>query len=762
MRFGFLLLHFFFAFTLGAVAHAGAFASFEENQAMDILKLKPACDHFNATGCKQKNPTLETALNFCDIRKNVHKCDDLAKAHPELSDSIISCDAKKFCEQQAGSPLNESRKCLAGLYDGITDVFIVAGKAIGKSWEETQKDVQKRTLAAKACDLSLQCKRNLVKDMPGYNSLSDKQLMAYPAFALMTEAAYARPKKTSYTFMSSAEVQSKMLDLWRMAGMQVEEKYHQYSCYTPEALAELRCYVFGQFVDPTVVGGKLLKLSKARRIVAAMMNDGKSLLASGFIRKNLYYSPTKTAENVEWITLAAKTEPGTGVKFFDVENSVMKDLNDTLKDKNLVTSLTNYHKRLLSEKTEALMKELHAKYPDLQVLSYSDFKASRFAFKGRGPPDLEKRLGEILEQTNHEFADTVRRENLVAGSAKPEEWFRGGFGESADQATLASRYSRGQEQNSLQSFASSELQKSLASGMQKTEGLRNKLSSELGHTGLMDNETLHADAFDIIIKNGDDIGKAQAALKNRFGLSQLSTESVQRMRNYVTSVNSFSPGIHIGEREIANLDAATFGGLSADMAGMGSQNQRATAMALAGSRNLEEALKKTRQAEQAVTAQFLAQQKAFREIMTDVVGANRIKTICSGDDCVAIPLQALSEREKQQMLEKLSGAGYASKFRLSFVGQEVSAPAIRNQLSVHGESVEKLLRKNLSSKMDPNKLKGIIFGVDMKTGKLNEGPVKLLTASHPDVRLTKADQKLIEEEFYRALLQMKSGYYPAH
>jgi hypothetical protein len=62
--------------------------------------------------------------------------------------------------------------------------------------------------------------------------------------------------------------------------------------------------------------------------------------------------------------------------------------------------------------------------------------------------------------------------------------------------------------------------------------------------------------------------------------------------------------------------------------------------------------------------------------------------------------------------------------------------------------------------MDPNKLKGIIFGVDMKTGALNEGPVKLLMATHPEVKLTAAEQKLITENFQRALQQMQGHYYP--
>jgi hypothetical protein len=77
---------------------------------------------------------------------------------------------------------------------------------------------------------------------------------------------------------------------------------------------------------------------------------------------------------------------------------------------------------------------------------------------------------------------------------------------------------------------------------------------------------------------------------------------------------------------------------------------------------------------------------------------------------------------------------------------------------VHGESIEKILRKNLADKMEPQKLKGLIFGVDMKTTKLNQGDVNLLTANHPDVKLTSQEQKMIRENFKKALQQFNTEH----
>jgi hypothetical protein len=131
-----------------------------------------------------------------------------------------------------------------------------------------------------------------------------------------------------------------------------------------------------------------------------------------------------------------------------------------------------------------------------------------------------------------------------------------------------------------------------------------------------------------------------------------------------------------------------------------------------------------------------------------------VKTVCSGDDCIAIAKQILSDSDKQKILQKLSDAGYTSQFRLSFIPDNIPNLAARNQLSVHGESIEKVLRKNLADKMEPAKLQGTIFGVDMKTTELNQGLVKLITANNPNVKLSASERKLISDNFKKAVQQM--------
>lgn len=744
------------------------------------------CQRYLESNCTKISEGMQRSLNACQINQAAHGCDQLAASKPEIKDLILNCDAKEFCEQQNYSATAEAMGCWNGIKDSVVDTAKAIGGIFENAWQKIKADRAKRAAFVEACDKSLACKRDLAKNSIYHSKLSDEELNKYSADQLLRmEEDREIAKQYGYGYTendprptatprSPQEDFKRLQALWTTASNMAAEKYHTYSCYTPEAKQELKCYIFASLFDPSMMVGKGAKLLKARRLVQAMEEEKaatttareastgttvatKAVTKESFTGPYLHYSPTTKEQNRAWMQIA-ETAPK-NVKYFDVENSVMKNLNDTMKDKNLVTSLTNYHKELLKDKTEKLVADLKTQYPSLEVVSYSDFKASRFAFKGQAPPDLEKRLNQVLQDTNKEFSDYVTQNKLVRAADKPETWFRAGYGDTADQATLASRFSRQAEGNTLQSYSSNEMKSTMTRKVRDVEAARSDLQSEVGHTAIMEStssgrKVLSADAIDIVRKNSDSLVKAQADLKNRFGLSELSATSVQKMQTYVRSVDEFSPGIHIAQREVANLDDAAMGGLSADMTGMGAKNLNATAKALSDSKTLDEALAQTRSSEKIITASFNRQKATFQQVLKDTLGENRIKTVCSGDDCVAIPRTALSDNEKQKILQGLTNAGYSSEFRLSFIPDRVANMTVRTQLAVHGESIEKILRKNLADKMEPAKLKGIIFGVDMKTTQLNQGTVKLMTANSSQVRLTAAEQKMIADNFKKAVEQM--------
>ena len=78
----------------------------------------------------------------------------------------------------------------------------------------------------------------------------------------------------------------------------------------------------------------------------------------------------------------------------------------------------------------------------------------------------------------------------------------------------------------------------------------------------------------------------------------------------------------------------------------------------------------------------------------------------------------------------------------------------RTSLATHGEAIEKKLQQNLAEQIEPSRLKGLIFGVDMRTNKLNEGSVKLLVGTGNDLKLSVSDQTKIQQSFETALKQM--------
>ncbi|MCM2282689.1 MAG: hypothetical protein NDI61_12675, partial [Bdellovibrionaceae bacterium] len=217
----------------------------------------------------------------------------------------------------------------------------------------------------------------------------------------------------------------------------------QWQCYEPERAQELFCMEVAAFVvDPMAVlpaGNLALKaVAKAglrritrtaatsevavnSRVARQRVDEGaevggarvtdltRSEARQRYNAQHLHKQFTTEVQNEVWISAAQAIRPKAGRRFLDVENAVMKALNDRLRDKNFVTSLTNRQKEILLGKIQKLLDET----PGVQMLPYSDFKAMRFAFDGRLPADFEKRLARAVRSANDEFVDELRALKLV-------------------------------------------------------------------------------------------------------------------------------------------------------------------------------------------------------------------------------------------------------------------------------------------------------------------------------------------------------------
>lgn len=746
----------------------------------------------------RRSEILKSIVNSCELEVKALGCDGLAKKYPEMRSALKRCDLKSQCEQNEEYLKEQDIACLRGYKNALVDTGIALkdmavslGEFVEGSWVGFKESVKKRGEFLQQCEKSISCKRDLIKHDPRFSKLSDETLNKYTAVFLYVEgqdmkahqASMERSRKSMTGWVPlppapqgakplTSDQRNKLTDLMAMVGGQIKEQYHKFSCYKPLMQAEMACYAIGNVVDPTILFGAAFKgarlvaatgkaVKAEEAVLRAEVAGGKAVEAlraerltrDVLVKDFLTYSPTTVTQNEKWISIAEKGV-NSKVKFLDVENSQLKLLNDSLKDKNLVTSLTNYHKKILSDKIEALKKE----FPNLQIDQYSDFKSSRFAFSGDLPKELEAKLQKVFKETNQEFTDYLKSEKIIRDNDTSKEWFRAGLGQSAEQANVAARYSRHESVNELQSYSQAKLTTELTSKLNSIENSRQVLRTELGRTSMVEGNTLHEDVFDIVRKNSSDDKKMTEVLKQRFALEKIPASTVKELRSYVKASDEFSPGIFVPKREIATLNEASKGGFSADVIGLGGSNLKGTAEALSRSKSLDQVLEETRKAEKAVTAEFQAQKKYFEEVVQRSVDPGKLKTVCSGDDCVAIAIKPLSEADKKKVLDGLADSKYSGKFRLAFIPEGVVDVAARNTLSTHGESVEKLLRSSLSSVMEPRKMQGLTFGLDMRTQTVNSGPIKLLIGEAPGVRLSAQERILIQKKFEESLRELNQEF----
>lgn len=680
-------------------------------------------------GCSSPRQELQVAVEACKLEVYQNACKQFGLDHPEYDNLIKKCDPQSVCEEAIDYLNNNLKACKDGVLDawsdfaqGVKDISLGVANFVNNFIEEKRDEF-----------------RNPLR----------------------------KPLAKAPNSVTPAEVFQKLGEVTDSTEQFFKTAHLKYQCFKEIPKYKLQCYVIGGIIDPALMTGYALKLARGGLVIAAKQGaktfrSARNSLHSGSVKernsfkaKYAEYSPTTSAENEAWMLKAKQTKPKKGEYYFDVENSELKNLNDTFKDRDFATSLTNHHKKLLFDEIEELQK----KYPGLVVDKYSDFKASRFMFSGEVPGTLKTELDKLHQRVNQRYAIYLNEHGFDRKNDKANLWFRAGYGETADQATQASRFSRRMNDNKLYSFNDSIV--TLEQYLTKAEDKRRLLTENFSiSSGVIDQGTLHTDAFDIIRKNPDNLAKAKAEIQNRFALKTVSDDNIQRMHDYVREVDEFSAGIHVKERVFVTLADAHHGGMTADMVGLGAANMRETALALKNSKSVTEAIENSRKAEQKVTKEFEVKKRSYEEALEEAVGRERIKTICSGDDCAAIPNFKLSESDKSKVVQEIAKRDL--KLRMSFIAPDIKDVSVRNQLGNHGEGIEKSFRTLLSSRMEPNKIEGLVFAMDMRTSSLNQGAVRLVTGTRNNVNLSKSDKELLEKTFIEATkifndIQKKNG-----
>lgn len=434
--------------------------------------------------------------------------------------------------------------------------------------------------------------------------------------------------------------------------------------------------------------------------------------------------------------------------FLDVENAMLKTLNDLTNDKMLITSLTNLHKKILSDAIIRLIRNNQSNV----TLAYSDFKSMRFKFQFTTLSESARlqfvsSLKATFESINREYIVALEKLNMnLLGSA--HLWFRGGVGFTADEANIAARASReNKSHNSLMDFGSRELRELIWSWKVKAEKSRLILSQIFGRTPVFTEDGfLTADVIDVIRKSS-----TTAELIQRFRKKyrvELMPYQAEMFRRYLENVDRFAPGIYVVERRIASLEPAEFGGLSADFAGLGAKNLESTARALAGARDIEEVLLRARENEQKVTREFMALLQRFDEVLASFFDAR----IPSGDDFVGYGRRVLSFQDRMSIMKLVAAMPNPSGQRIAFIASGVKKKSDdgvshRGLLAAHGESIEKDLRKALEGVIPHEILKQVAFGLDMLGSLAGEGDVQLLLGVGAGVNLTDLQITAIKTHF---------------
>lgn len=651
-----------------------------------------------------KDPVMSYAIESCKQQLAAANCDDFYNEDPEYMANKRSCDPYTVCQQFNDSPM-QINSCV----DGVKEL-----------WEDN------------------------VDAVKGLKNLVSAQFWI-----------------DLYRNMSLEKYQLAATDL-------MEKKHRQYVCLNGFYRKRMACYGVLLTVE-VITGGILLKKAgglagkffrrskNARKEQAAVATSLAVEAEKGrerFIESHLHKNFTDEFQNQAWIEIADTADGKT--KFLDIENASMKELNDMTRNKNLVTSITNKHKEILIQKMIKLTEE----NPGLEIFPYTDYKSIRFAFRGKIPADLQQQLGKIFEDANREFDQKLRQSQIIRSNENnSKNWFRAGYGSTADQANAAARYSRSTEgTNRMQSFSDPRMQATTEQTLGQLREKRGLLENDpvLRGTPLMEKIqgtqklTLSQPAFDILrkSKSADEVIRSARA---KYGV-QLSPEQAQRMIDYSGLVDRFSPGLRIAKREIVNLDEAEAGGFTVDFAGMGSRNLRATAEALERSDKIETLLEETRKGEISVTQEFRERVVTLKEKVSSGGNADlELTANCSADDCVGLAKKALSSGDKQKILDDFASDPRTNAVRVAFIPENVVEKSSRTRLATHGESIEKFLRKNLEGVIPQEKLDGVVFGVDMQTPYLNRGGVRLMTATRPGQALTSAEQNQIQRAFSQAV-----------
>lgn len=462
--------------------------------------------------------------------------------------------------------------------------------------------------------------------------------------------------------------------------------------------------------------------------------------------KKQYRSFTRItpAQNRQFIELV-ETQPQKVKLVYNAENTVLKEMNDSAafldRDKDLATALTNAHKDLLLTEIQA-RPELASKL----IGEYSDYKHLRLAFS-ENTAEVQAALQTATKIANEKFEAAIKAgllknignpSELRGIAADPKNWFMAGVGRTVDEAGAITRIGKSEFKLGspvrVRNFDSeiSLLKDKLHASNELLDQVQKTIATVPGAEKFMERTptsqkllTPNADVVSIFKKakpvHPRDVNsyynQIRLEFRMRYGVD-LSTDQIATLQNYINSVDVFSPGLLIGERSLPNLENATSGIVSVDFSGIGARNLATQMKYTAGLADVRDVINGARASERIATRTLDHSRQSvaasFKKVATGDIGF-------SGDDGLALPLQELTQKQKEEFLSELTSRGPPSDFRVTYLSPlDVSGKVVplgdRAVWVSRAEGLEKEMRQSLSRVIPHSDLKNVALAIDLTAG----------------------------------------------
>lgn len=238
----------------------------------------------NASCLKAIPSALKSAIEACEIELASNQCKEMA-TEPGFFGNLRQCDLESICHDQFTEPSALVSACKNGFLEGTGEIFTKTFDSVSNWAEGVGSSVSKRNEFLRACDQSQQCKRSLIRDVPGMEALSDKELEKRSAASLYVDreqklayreslmrrsgssksvierASEAETRKIPHIQSSDSTQESRISPslLFVTVKEWFENKKARLDCLDAATKIEMMCWGAAYIIDPTLVLGAALK-----------------------------------------------------------------------------------------------------------------------------------------------------------------------------------------------------------------------------------------------------------------------------------------------------------------------------------------------------------------------------------------------------------------------------------------------------------------------------------------------------------------------